>query len=752
MKLRSSLDSHSSSSSKMTGLFVTLALLVALSMNTEECIAQNKDTKEVTLTKDKDQTLTAKDKYFTQLLLQIQREMRGEDEKKQLQEYKETISSLIKEFKREVMFSKEKKEQSLDTYTETFLSDIGWLQNTTQVPAMIDRIIAFLESLKQRNIVLGQEKIVTWPKEISYDLVDTYIARFTGLKIIFAQKSDKKEENLLWSSEVITFLLQKKAENQTKEESYNNQIIVNDSIQDAYGKLLQLVNTLEFSKINLSSELQEKIVKQELVEKEYESYKALETNETQENFQKKVDLMQLNETLQQEVQQMTDSLQKSDSQLVVERNRIPVIQNTIMQNHAKLLEIQNELLDLKKQQYAEITERLKQESKKDIEEQETEIQKQMQVLQKTIDSYNSNIDSLTITLQKINENLTEKFSGWTTVIKQKDEMIQNLLKEYVRYAQELERLYTMSKAILSKNKEAILKLEESNPFVRIDVNSLDTQKKELENTIWSLKVSISAKEKEKSETKDDRRIIQVIDELSIFKNTLQDSENALEWITQLLAQRQYFEADYLQRKNKEIEQIDQLLTYMDKNIQATQYAIESFVYGYNMQYRKMEIQNVQKKIESLQSRIDKNTKDIEDLKNKDAANRKQLKNKLSDQQQKDIWVEINLLAARMRPIKEALARDGKSLEAQKKNLADLQKSYIELASLANESLKLYQVSGTESVLLKNQIGDNKYPYPTKSPIDIPGFDQSIDKLLSLIKDAWVVMPESTEKTVKVLFK
>lgn len=62
-------------------------------------------------------------------------------------------------------------------------------------------------------------------------------------------------------------------------------------------------------------------------------------------------------------------------------------------------------------------------------------------------------------------------------------MIQNLLKEYVRYAQELERLYTMSKAILSKNKEAILKLEESNPFVRIDVNSLDTQKKELENTI-----------------------------------------------------------------------------------------------------------------------------------------------------------------------------------------------------------------------------------------------------------------------------
>ncbi len=546
--------------------------------------------------------------------------------------------------------------------------------------------------------------------------------------------------------------MEKKAENQIKEESYNNQVIVNDSIQDAYMKLLQLVNTLEFSKINLSSELQEKTVKQELVEKEYESYKELETNETQENFQKKVDLMKLNETLQQEVQQMTDSLQKSDSQLVVERNRIPVLQNTIMQNHAKLLDIQNQLLILKNQQYVEITERLKQESKKDIEQQEVEIQKQMQVLQKTIDTYNSDIDSLTITLKKINENLSEKFSDWTSVIKQREEMIQNLLKEYVRYAQELERLYTMSKSILSQNKEAILKLEENNPFVRVDVSSLDAQKKELENTIWSLKVSISAKEKEKSETKDDRRIIQVIDELSILKNTLQDSENALEWITQLLTQRQRFEADYLQRKNKEIEQIDQLLTYMDKNIQATQYATESFVYGYNMQYRKMEIQNVQKKIEALQSNIDKNTKDMEDLKGKETANRKLLKNKLTDQQEKDIYVQINIFAAKMRPIKEALAKDGKSLEAQKKILADFQKNYKELAFLANESLNLYQVSGTESVLLQKQIGDNKYPYPTKSPKEIPGFDQSIDQLLSLIKDAWVVVQESTEKTVKILFK
>lgn len=161
MELRSSLDSHSSLSSKMGGLFVTLALLVALSMSTEECVAQNKDTKEVALTKDKDQPLTAKDKYFTQLLLQIQREMRAEDDKKQLQEYKEMTSSLLKEFKREVMFSKEKKEQSLDSYTEIFLSDIGSLQSSVQILAMIDRIVAFLESLKQKNVVLGQEKIVT---------------------------------------------------------------------------------------------------------------------------------------------------------------------------------------------------------------------------------------------------------------------------------------------------------------------------------------------------------------------------------------------------------------------------------------------------------------------------------------------------------------------------------------------------------------------------------------------------------------
>lgn len=416
-----------------------------------------------------------------------------------------------------------------------------------------------------------------------------------------------------------------KASIQEKEQVYNDQIVVNDSLQQDYSKLLQLVYGLESSKINLSSDLQDKETQQENTEKEFATYEALGTNINEDDFQKKVTLMKTNELLKEEISKERDSLENVDSQLVIESNLLPVKQNDISQNASKLTDIQKVLLDEKNKQYLAISARFKQESKAEIDIQDDQIQKQMINLQKTIDLYNTGIDSLTTELQKINEKLSEQFTTGESVIKQREFTVQNLLKEYVRYSQELEKLYTMYKSVLSQNKEAISRLEDNNSFIKTDLVSIKSQKKELVQSVESIKVSIAAKEKEKTETKDDKRIIQIINELTVLYNNFHDTEKALKQTDQLLEQRETFETNYMARKNQEIAQIDQVINYIDNNIMATQYAIESFVYGYHMQLRKMEIKNIQIKVDDIQKRIDDNNKALVEKKNEEKTNRDLIK-------------------------------------------------------------------------------------------------------------------------------
>ncbi|HCY21209.1 TPA: hypothetical protein DIC40_05160 [Patescibacteria group bacterium] len=196
MKLRSSLG-NSFSTNKLTALLVTFSLFAALSTN--EVMAQNKNVQDSTLNA-KDQSLTAKDKYFTQLLLEIQREMRVEEGKKELQENKEMISKVLKEFEHEVLFTKEKREISLDGVIKSLISEAESLQSSSQVGPFVDKIMTFFGSLKQKVVVLKEERFATGPKEISYDLIDTYIARFTAFKALLSQKSEGKQNQNLLSS------------------------------------------------------------------------------------------------------------------------------------------------------------------------------------------------------------------------------------------------------------------------------------------------------------------------------------------------------------------------------------------------------------------------------------------------------------------------------------------------------------------------------------------------------------------------
>ncbi|AHB41400.1 hypothetical protein P148_SR1C00001G0609 [candidate division SR1 bacterium RAAC1_SR1_1] len=753
MKLRSSLG-NSFSTNKLTALLVTFSLFAALSTN--EVMAQNKNVQDSTLNA-KDQSLTAKDKYFTQLLLEIQREMRVEEGKKELQENKEMISKVLKEFEHEVLFTKEKREISLDGVIKSLISEAESLQSSSQVGPFVDKIMTFFGSLKQKVVVLKEERFATGPKEISYDLIDTYIARFTAFKALLSQKSEgKQNQNLLSSGSIALFLAQAKASIQEKEQVYNDQVAVNDSLQQDYSTLLQLVYSLESSKISLSSDLQDKETKQENTEKEFTTYEALGTNITEDDFQKKVALMQTNESLKKEITEITDSLEHIDSDLVIESNLLPVKQNDIDQNASKLTDIQKLLLDEKNKKYSAISDRFKQESKAEIDVQDNQIQKQMISLQKTIDLYNTGIDSLTIELQKINEKLSEQFTTGTSVIKQREITVQKLLKEYVRYSQELEKLYTMYKSVLSQNKEAILKLEDNNSFIKTDVVSLQSQKKELTQSVESIKVSIAAKEKEKTETKDDKRVIQIINELTVLYNNLHDTEKALTQTGQLLEQRKSFETNYIERKNQEIAQINQVIDYIDNNIMATQYAIESFVYGYHMQLKKMEIKNIQIKVDDIQKRIDNNNTSLVEQKDKENTNRLLIKKltgspEQKNQKEKDILVQINIIVSKMRSLKESIVKDTKVLETQKALLADLKKNYTEMAVLSKTSLKSYFEYGFKSVELQKSVVNNNYPYPNKLPINIPSFDSSIEKLFDLMKDAGV-NPDITLEEVKALYK
>jgi len=147
------------------------------------------------------------------------------------------------------------------------------------------------------------------------------------------------------------------------------------------------------------------------------------------------------------------------------------------------------------------------------------------------------------------------------------------LREHVKYSQELENLYSIYKTVLLQNKEAIIKLEENNPFIKTDISVLESEKQEMEHLIESLNVTIDAKDKEKSETKDETRVITLINELTILYSNLQRAETSLKQTESLLEQRKSFDENYFKRKDQEVEQIDKVIVYIDNNISASRYAI-----------------------------------------------------------------------------------------------------------------------------------------------------------------------------------
>jgi hypothetical protein len=147
------------------------------------------------------------------------------------------------------------------------------------------------------------------------------------------------------------------------------------------------------------------------------------------------------------------------------------------------------------------------------------------------------------------------------------------LREHVKYSQELENLYSIYKTVLLQNKEAIIKLEENNPFIKTDISILESEKQEMEHLIESLRVTIDAKDKEKSETKDETRVITLINELTILYSNLQRAETSLKQTESLLEQRKSFDENYFKRKDQEVEQIDKVIVYIDNNILASRHAI-----------------------------------------------------------------------------------------------------------------------------------------------------------------------------------
>lgn len=115
MEIRSSLD-FPFVANRLTGLLVTASLILALSVAPEEVNAQEKD--------KQTQSISLKEKYFTQLISEIQREMKIEEEKQSLEKNKESILNILIDFRNENAFVKEKKEEVLDNYLQQLESEI----------------------------------------------------------------------------------------------------------------------------------------------------------------------------------------------------------------------------------------------------------------------------------------------------------------------------------------------------------------------------------------------------------------------------------------------------------------------------------------------------------------------------------------------------------------------------------------------------------------------------------------------------
>lgn len=367
--------------------------------------------------------------------------------------------------------------------------------------------------------------------------------------------------DVLSNPSVLAMLSKAKSEIQKKEEEYNKQIELNDSLKQDYRDLAQNVYDLEKNNADMENQIQTKNTEISSNADRLNVLNSLDTNIDQEDFQEKLNLQnQINDS-NKKIEELEELMEKNKEELVVKTNQLPIREVNIDQNIRKLGILQKQLLDLKDKRYKEISEKFKSESVFVITGQEKIIDLQMAALQKSIERYNFGIDSLTTELSKMNEEIMKSdledsgkrvSESGKNVIQQRESNIQLLLKEHVKYSQELEKLYSIYQSVLLQNKNAISRLEDDNPFIITDIESIEQEKSDLEYLIESLQVAINAKDKEKSETKDDNRVIALINELTVLFADLQRAETSLKQTETLLAQRKDFDNKYLQKKDQEL--------------------------------------------------------------------------------------------------------------------------------------------------------------------------------------------------------
>jgi len=185
--------------------------------------------------------------------------MNLEAEKHILENNKNSTNSILKDFRNENTFIKEKKEEMLDVYLDKLLAEISTIESQSKLLSFLDKNINFLTSLKQRTVVIDQEKVSAGEKEVSFDLIDTYIATLTSLKISLSKNNDQnKSLDLLSKPSIVLLLEQAKKIITQKESEYNNQISLNDSLKQDYTQLVQSVYDLEKEITAISIQLQEK--------------------------------------------------------------------------------------------------------------------------------------------------------------------------------------------------------------------------------------------------------------------------------------------------------------------------------------------------------------------------------------------------------------------------------------------------------------------------------------------------------------
>ncbi len=757
MKLKNSLDSLSSLK-KLSYSLATLSLFFALSASPKKSQAQEKP---------KAQTENIKDKYYLQLVSETQREMKLEEERLDLEKFKVSLKKLFDELVLDRFFIKDKKEESFDSYLSGLEQEIPNIKNKTQLLAFVDKTMNLLTSLNQKSVTLNNERITTWPKEVHADAIETHLAMLTSFKNSLNIDKWSATLDVLSNPSVLAMLSKAKSEIQKKEEEYNKQIELNDSLKQDYRDLAQNVYDLEKNNADMENQIQTKNTEISSNADRLNVLNSLDTNIDQEDFQEKLNLQnQINDS-NKKIEELEELMEKNKEELVVKTNQLPIREVNIDQNIRKLGILQKQLLDLKDKRYKEISEKFKSESVFVITGQEKIIDLQMAALQKSIERYNFGIDSLTTELSKMNEEIMKSdledsgkrvSESGKNVIQQRESNIQLLLKEHVKYSQELEKLYSIYQSVLLQNKNAISRLEDDNPFIITDIESIEQEKSDLEYLIESLQVAINAKDKEKSETKDDNRVIALINELTVLFADLQRAETSLKQTETLLAQRKDFDNKYLQKKDQELWEIQKVESYIENNLSASKHAIWTFVYGYYMQLKKAELENLEIKVSWLEKAVNSKTANIknkteerENIARQIDENRKSSKKATEILAlEKQLFVKRNSLAADIEWLKRSLQKEESLLEENKQALVELQALQKEFAVLANEELEAYLEFSFNGLQLKDWLKDNKYPTPTKLPMDISDFS-TIEKLIKLIKENWLDVTYSIEN-IKKLYK